>query len=160
MNKPRNGQAWQALGRPGDHGSLRNAFSILIKRALHTHNCMTRSSQSLLLPLPNFGSIIQQEPTLRLVLWLRGGMQILVKTLTGQTTSQRTLEVKTITLNLKASDTVLRLKVMIEKMEDIMPKKQHLVFMEESLVNNRAISDHNIQKGGVLPLQIEWSMQI
>jgi len=121
---------------------------------------MTWSSQALLLPLPHFGSIIQQEHTLKLVLWLRGGMQILMKTLTGQTTSQRTLEVKTITLNLKASDTVLRLKVMIEKMEDIMPKKQHLVFMEESLVNNRAISDHNIQKGGVLPLQIEWSMQI
>jgi len=87
-------------------------------------------------------------------------MQTLMNTLTGQTTSQRTLEVKTITLNLKASDTVLRLKVMIEKMEDIMPKKQHLVFMEESLVNNHAISDYNIQEGAVLPMQIEWGMQI
>jgi ubiquitin C len=121
---------------------------------------MTWSSQALLLPLPHFGSIIQQEHTLRLVLWLRGGMQILMKTLTGQTTSQRTLEVKTITLNLKASDTVLRLKVMIEKMEDIMPKKQHLTLMEELLVNNHAISDYNIQESAVLPLQIERGMHI
>jgi len=84
----------------------------------------------------------------------------LIKTLTGQTTSQRTLEVKTITLNLKTSDAVLRLKVMIEKMEDIMPKKQHLVFMEESLVNTQAISDYYIREGAVLPLQIEWGMQM
>ena len=41
-----------------------------------------------------------------------------------------------------------------------MPKKQHLVFMEESLVNNHAISDYNIQEGAVLPMQIEWGMQI
>ena len=121
---------------------------------------MRRSLRPLLLPLPNFGPIIQQEPTLRLVLRLRGGMQILVKTLTGKTTAQRTLEVKTITLDVKASDTVLRVKVKIEKMEDIMPNKQHLIFMEESLGNNRAISDYNIQEGAVLHLQIEWGMQI
>jgi ubiquitin C len=87
-------------------------------------------------------------------------MQILVKTLTGKTTAQRTLEVKTITLDVKASDTVLRVKVKIEKMEDIMPNKQHLIFMEESLGNNCAISDYNIQEGAVLHLQIEWGMQI
>ena len=45
-------------------------------------------------------------------------------------------------------------------MEDITPKKQHLVFMDESLGDDRAISDYNIQEGAVLHLQKEWGMQI
>jgi ubiquitin C len=87
-------------------------------------------------------------------------MQILVKTLTGKTTAQRTLEVKTITLDVKASDTVLRIKTKIQEMEDITPNKQHLWIKEESLENNRAMSDYNIQEGADLHLQIEWGMQI
>ena len=122
-------------------------------------------------PVAVFGPNIQKEPTLRLVLRLRGGMQIFVKTLTGKTitldveasevkTTQRTPEVKTITLDVEASDTVLSIKTKIQEMENITPHQQHLVFMEESLGNNRAISDYNIQEGAVLVLDKEWGMQI
>ena len=48
---------------------------------------------------------IQKESTLHLVLRLRGGMQIFVKTLTG----------KTITLDVEASDTIDNVKAMIRK---------------------------------------------
>ena len=46
---------------------------------------------------------IQKESTLHLVLRLRGGMQIFVKTLTG----------KTITLDVEASDTIDNVKVTV-----------------------------------------------
>jgi ubiquitin C len=47
---------------------------------------------------------IQKESTLHLVLRLRGGMQIFVKTLTG----------KTITLEVEASDTIENVKAKIQ----------------------------------------------
>ena len=47
---------------------------------------------------------IQKESTLHLVLRLRGGMQIFVKTLTG----------KTITLDVEASDTIDNVKAKIQ----------------------------------------------
>ncbi len=49
---------------------------------------------------------IQKESTLHLVLRLRGGMQIFVKTLTG----------KTITLEVEASDTIENVKAKIQVM--------------------------------------------
>ena len=51
----------------------------------------------------NFGEI-QKESTLHLVLRLRGGMQIFVKTLTG----------KTITLDVEASDSIDNVKAKIQ----------------------------------------------
>ena len=48
---------------------------------------------------------IQKESTLHLVLRLRGGMQIFVKTLTG----------KTITLDVEASDTIDNVKAKIQE---------------------------------------------
>ena len=73
---------------------------------------------------------------------LRNGIQIFVKTLTGTT----------ITLRVKPSDSIEKVKDKIQVREGIPFDVQRLIFAGQELEDGRKISDYNIQRGTTISL--------
>ncbi|CAK70438.1 unnamed protein product (macronuclear) [Paramecium tetraurelia] len=85
---------------------------------------------------------IQKESTLHLVLRLRGGMQIFIKTLTG----------RLINLDVESTDSVESLKKQIQDKEGIPPNQQRLIFSGHQLEDEKTLLEYNVENESTIHL--------
>ncbi|XP_050221056.1 ubiquitin-NEDD8-like protein RUB2 [Mercurialis annua] len=85
---------------------------------------------------------IQKEATLYLVVRLRGGTMIKVRTLTG----------KEIEIDIEPNDSIDRIKERVEEKEGIPPVQQRLIYAGKQLADDKTARDYNIEGGSVLHL--------
>ena len=91
---------------------------------------------------------IQKESTLHLILRLRGGMQIFVKTLCG----------KLLNLPADSANSIEKVKQRIQDKEGISPDQQHLIFKGQELQDDRTLGDYNVSSGATLHLRLEGQL--
>ena len=75
-------------------------------------------------------------------------MWLYIKTSTG----------KTITIQVKPSETIANIKVQIQDKEKIPPDKQRLTFENNLLDDNSTLSDYNLPKKATLQLDVTEEM--
>jgi len=77
---------------------------------------------------------IMNESTLSLIIVLRGGMQIYVKTITG----------KSVPLGVELSDSIANIKAKVYEKEGVNPEIQNLIFSAKKLENDKTLADYEI----------------